>query len=177
VEYRNCQMLELPKGDFAFTIVRQFLFDAYAVVTLDALSRSSSKDIADIATKALKEAKYHIRHSGEWVIKLGDGTDDSHRRAQRAVDELWRFTVELFASDGIDRALMKEGVSIDLDSARSRWDSIVGDVFGRATLTTPADPPRPSSAKAGRAGVHTEFLGHMLAEMQIVARSHPGATW
>src|SRR4051812_37128838 len=102
VEFRNCQLVELPKGDFAFTIVRQFLFDVYAVVLLDALSASSNAELAAIAAKALKEAKYHVRHSGEWMLKLGDGTDESHRRAQRAVDELWRFTGELFAADDID---------------------------------------------------------------------------
>jgi ring-1,2-phenylacetyl-CoA epoxidase subunit PaaC len=175
VEFRNCQLVELPKGDFAFTIARQFLFDVYAVVLLDALSRSGNADVAAIAAKSLKEATYHVRHSGEWMLKLGDGTDESHRRVQRALDDLWRFTSELFAPDAIDRAMQEAGVAPELAGLRARWESLVRDVVERATLTLPADPPRP--AARGRAGVHTELLGHMLAEMQIVARSHPGAAW
>jgi ring-1,2-phenylacetyl-CoA epoxidase subunit PaaC len=177
VEFRNCQLVELPKGDFAFTIVRQFLFDVYAVVLLDALSASSNAELAAIAAKALKEAKYHVRHSGEWMLKLGDGTDESHRRAQRAVDELWRFTGELFAADDIDRAMLAAGVAPDITSLKSRWDELVRDVMSRATLTIPNDMPRYVGMRGGRVGAHTEFLGHLLAEMQIVARSHPGATW
>jgi ring-1,2-phenylacetyl-CoA epoxidase subunit PaaC len=177
VEFRNCQLVELPKGDFGFTIARQFLFDAYSVVLLDALSRSANADIAAIAAKSLKEAKYHIRHSGEWMLKLGDGTDESHRRVQRALDELWRFTPELFDADDIDRELSSTGVAPDLAALRPAWESIVRDVLARATLTLPNDAPAVGRTRRGRAGAHTEFLGHMLAEMQIVARSHPGATW
>ena len=175
VEFRNCQMVELPKGDFAFTIARQFLFDVYAVVLLDALARSSNADIAAIAAKSLKEAKYHVRHSGEWMLKLGDGTDESHRRVQRALDELWRFTGELFTPDAIDHAMQEKGVAPDLTALRATWETLVRDVVARATLTLPETAPRATAR--GRNGAHTEFLGHMLAEMQIVARSHPGATW
>ena len=177
VEFRNCQLVELPKGDFAFTIVRQFLFDVHAVVLLDALSTSGHAELAAIAAKALKEAKYHVRHSGEWVLKLGDGTPESHRRAQRAVDELWRFTGELFASDEIDRAMQDAGVGPDLSALKERWEGLVRDVMTRATLSVPNDAPRYAAMRGGRSGAHTEFLGHLLAEMQIVARSHPGATW
>ncbi len=178
IEFRNCQLVELPTGDFAYTIARQFLFDVYAVVLLDALSSSSSNaDVAAIAAKALKEAKYHVRHSGDWILKLGDGTDESHRRVQRAVDELWRFTGELFAADDVEREMRDAGVAPDLAALRPRWESLVRDVLERATLTVPHDVPRAPGARGGRAGAHTEFLGHMLAEMQIVARSHPGATW
>jgi ring-1,2-phenylacetyl-CoA epoxidase subunit PaaC len=175
VEFRNCQLVELPKGDFAFTIARQFLFDVYAVTLLDALSRSSNKEIAAIAAKSLKEAKYHVRHSGEWMLKLGDGTDESHRRVQRALDDLWRFTPELFNADDVDRAMLAAGVAPDLATLKTQWESLVRDVLDRATLTTPHDVPPP--LRGGRTGQHTETLGHMLAEMQIVARSHPGASW
>jgi ring-1,2-phenylacetyl-CoA epoxidase subunit PaaC len=175
VEFRNCQLVELPKGDFAFTIARQFLFDVYAVVLLDALTRSSNADIAAIAAKSLKEAKYHVRHSGEWMLKLGDGTDESHRRVQRALDELWRFTAELFTPDAIDRAMQAAGIGPDLAALRASWEALVRDVISRATLTLPESTPHATTR--GRTGAHTEFLGHMLAEMQIVARSHPGATW
>ena len=177
VEFRNCLLVELPKGDFAFTMARQFLFDVYAVVTLDALSRSTNGELAAIAAKSLKEAKYHVRHSGEWMLKLGDGTDESHRRVQRALDELWRFTPELFAADDVDRAMHGAGVAPDLAPLQAEWDRLVREVLDRATLTVPHDVPRLASMRGGRTGAHTEHLGHLLAEMQIVARSHPGATW
>jgi ring-1,2-phenylacetyl-CoA epoxidase subunit PaaC len=177
VDFRNCQLVELPKGDFAYTIARQFLFDVYAVVMLDALTASRHEELAAIAAKSLKEAKYHVRHSGEWMLKLGDGTEESHRRAQKALDDLWRFTGELFAADDIDRAMRDAGVAPDLAALRATWESLVGDVVDRATLTIPNDTPRAPGTRGGRTGAHTEFLGHMLAEMQIIARSHPGATW
>jgi ring-1,2-phenylacetyl-CoA epoxidase subunit PaaC len=177
VDFRNCQLAELPKGDFAYTVARQFLFDVYAVVMLDALSKSSNGELAAIAAKALKEAKYHVRHSGEWMLKLGDGTEESHRRVQHALDDLWRFTGELFAADAIDRAMQTAGVAPDLAALRLTWDGLVRDVLERATLTVPHDVPRAANARGGRSGAHTEFLGHMLAEMQIIARSHPGASW
>jgi ring-1,2-phenylacetyl-CoA epoxidase subunit PaaC len=177
VEFRNAQLVELPKGDFAFTIARQFLFDVYAVVLLDALSRSTHTELAAIAAKSLKEAKYHVRHSGEWMLKLGDGTEESHRRVQKAVDDLWRFTPELFAADDVDRAMLAEGVAPDLVALKGQWDALVRDVIDRATLTLPHDVPRAANARGGRTGAHTEYLGHMLAEMQIIARSHPGAKW
>jgi ring-1,2-phenylacetyl-CoA epoxidase subunit PaaC len=177
VEFRNAQIVELPKGDFAFTIVRQFLFDVHAVVLLDALSHSTDERVAAIAAKSLKEAKYHVRHSGEWMWKLGDGTDESHRRVQKAVDSLWRFTPELFAADAVDRAMLAGGIAPDLTALQVQWDALVRDVMDRATLTLPNDVPRVASTRGGRAGAHTEHLGHMLAEMQIIARSHPGAKW
>jgi ring-1,2-phenylacetyl-CoA epoxidase subunit PaaC len=176
VDFRNCQLVELPKGDFGFTIARQFLFDVHAVVLLDALSRSTSADVASIAAKAFKEAKYHVRHSGEWMLKLGDGTEESHRRVQQALDGLWRFTAELFAPDAIDVAVQQAGIAPDLAALHRTWDELVRDVISRATLTLPHDPPKPVM-RGGRTGAHTEYLGHMLAEMQIIARSHPGASW
>jgi ring-1,2-phenylacetyl-CoA epoxidase subunit PaaC len=177
VEFRCCQLVELPKGDFAFTMARQFLFDVYAVVLLDALSHSTNSGLAAIAAKSLKEAKYHVRHSGEWMLKLGDGTDESHRRAQRALDELWRFTPEMFALDDVDRAMRDAGVAPDLAQLQPEWKRLVREVIDTATLTLPHDVPRGSGTRGGRTGTHTEHLGHLLAEMQIVARSHPGATW
>lgn len=174
VEFRNALMVELPKGDFGFTMVRQFLFDAYSVLLLDALSRAPDERLAAIAAKCLKEDKYHVRHSSEWVVRLGDGTDESHARAQQALDELWRYTGELFESDAVDAALAAQGIAVDLDAIRARWRTMVADVMQRATLVVPADG---AMRRGGRRGRHTEHLGHMLAEMQIVARSHPGATW
>lgn len=176
-EFRNSQLVELPKGDFAFTVARQFLFDVYDVVLLEALTTSSNTELAAIAAKSLKEARYHVRHSGEWMIKLGDGTDESHRRVQTALDSLWRYTTELFATDAIDDELVQAGVAPDLAGLKPKWEALVRDVLQRATLTAPNDVPRPAGMRGGRSGAHTEHLGHLLAEMQIVARSHPGATW
>ena len=177
VEFRNCLLVEQPNGDFAFTIARQFLFDVHAVVMLDALSRSTSPEIAALGAKALKEAKYHVRHSGEWMLKLGDGTDESHRRVQRALDELWRFTPELFVADDVAARLAVQGIAPDLPALRTQWASIVRDVVDRATLTLPHDASHSPHLRGGRSGMHSEHLGHLLAEMQIVARTHPGAKW
>jgi len=177
VEFRNCQMLELPNGDFGLTMARQFLFDVFDVVLLEALTKSSNAELAAVAAKSLKEARYHVRHSGEWMLKLGDGTDESHRRVQRALDELWRFTPELFAMDDVDAELVHAGIAPDLAELKPKWESLVREVLDRATLTAPNDVPRPPRARGGRTGAHTEHLGHLLAEMQIVARSHPGASW
>ncbi|HYD52488.1 MAG TPA: 1,2-phenylacetyl-CoA epoxidase subunit PaaC [Gemmatimonadaceae bacterium] len=173
-EFRNVQLVELPRGDFGVTMVRQLLFDAYDVLFLEALQRSAYEDLAGIAAKAYKEARYHLRHSAEWVVMLGDGTGESHERAQRALDELWRYGPELFDMDEGDRALASAGIVPDLAPLEPRWRERVEEVFARATLAVPTGGFR---AKGGRRGVHTEHLGHLLAEMQIVARSHPGASW
>jgi ring-1,2-phenylacetyl-CoA epoxidase subunit PaaC len=175
IGFRNALLVELPTGDFAFTIARQFLFDAYSVLLWDALQKSPHHALAGIAAKALKEDKYHLRHSSEWMLKLGDGTAESHARVQTALDELWRFTGELFDSDAVDSAVREQGiVVVDHAALQSQWQALVADVIRRATL---ALPKAPSVATGGRTGRHTEFLGHMLSEMQIVARSHPGAKW
>lgn len=173
-EFRNLQLLELPRGDFGFTMVRLFLFSAFAYHHLEALARSTHRELAGIAAKAHKEARYHVRHSAEWVLRLGDGTEESHRRTQAALDECWPWTVELFSQDDVERALRAEGVAPDLEPMRAPWERMVTDHLAKATLTLPEGPARMTGGRTGR---HTEHLGHMLAEMQIVARSHPGATW
>lgn len=173
-EFRNVQLVELPKGDFGFTIVRQFLFDAYDAMLLESLQRSAQRELAGIAAKAYKEARYHLRHSAEWVVMLGDGTEESRRRAQHALDELWRFTGELFVTDGVEQAIVSARVGPDAASLRPRWLEQVGAVTARATLTLPSDGPM---ARGGRQGLHTEHMGYLLAEMQSVARAHPGASW
>jgi len=174
IDYRNLQMVELPKGDFAFTIVRQFLFSSFALLQMDALTKSSHPELAGIAAKAVKETKYHVRHSGQWVITLGDGTDESHDRAQRALDDLWRYTGEFFLSDDVERTVASEGVGLDPSTLEPAWRQQVEDVVRRATLMLPSST---YMQRGGRTGRHTEHLGHMLTEMQIVARSHPGAEW
>ncbi len=174
IEFRNIQLVELPKGDFAFTIARQFFFDALSVHLMDALQSSSDTRIAALAAKAVKEDRYHVRHSGDWMVKLGDGTEESHMRLQRAVDDLWRFTGEMFETDAVTDQLVAKRVTPDPSALRSKWDALVTDVLSRATIEKPADT---FFVSGGRSGRHTEHLGHMLAEMQIVARSHPGAEW
>ncbi|HEV8196298.1 MAG TPA: 1,2-phenylacetyl-CoA epoxidase subunit PaaC [Gemmatimonadales bacterium] len=173
-QFRNASIAELPRGDFGFTILRQFLFSAWAFHHLGALATSANAELGAVAAKALKETRYHVRHSSEWVLRLGDGTAESHRRAQAALDELWPWTGELFWQDEVDAELRTAGVAPDLEPLRAPWEAMVGDVLARATLTLPAGPMRMSGGRRGR---HTEHLGHMLAEMQIVARSHPGAKW
>jgi ring-1,2-phenylacetyl-CoA epoxidase subunit PaaC len=174
IEFRNAQIVELPNGDFAATIVRQFLFDAWDVLVLERLTASSNATLAGIAAKALKEAKYHLRHSAEWVRMLGDGTTESHQRAQRALDELWPYTTELFLTDDIDRSVAASGAGTDADGLRPAWRQMVDRVFGEATLTIPKDGFTP---RGGRTGRHTEHLGRMLSDMQSLARAHPGASW
>jgi ring-1,2-phenylacetyl-CoA epoxidase subunit PaaC len=173
-DFRNCLLVEQPNGDFAATIARQFLFDAWSVLHLDALAKCGHAGLAALAAKSLKEDAYHLRHSSEWMLRLGDGTAESHERMQRALNDLWRFTGELFESDAIDAAVARHGIAVDRDAIRARWNEVVADVARRATLTLPAEPPM---ATGGRTGRHSEYLGHMIAEMQIVARSHPGASW
>lgn len=174
IDYRNLQIVELQKGDYAFTIVRQFFFDVFSYHLLEQLQKSSHPEIAGIAAKGFKEVRYHVRHSSEWVLRLGDGTAVSHDRTQKAVNELWRFTGEMFQADDVDREMAAAGIGADLDTMKPKWETIVRDVLMRATLTIPDEPV---AMTGGRRGRHTEALGHMLAEMQIVARSHPGAEW
>lgn len=175
VEFQNCRLVELPIGDFGFTIARQFLFDAYSVHLLDALTRSSHADLAALAARALKEDRYHLRHSAEWVVRLGDGTEESHGRVATAFEECWRFTGELFTPDAVDDAMLSEGIGADLGVVRERWLETVREVLGRATLELPAGEGAPPP-NVGR-GAHTEHLGHLLAVMQSTARAHPGASW
>jgi ring-1,2-phenylacetyl-CoA epoxidase subunit PaaC len=174
IDYRNVQMVELPNGDYALTIVRQFLFDVFSYHVLEKLQSSSNTELAGIAAKGFKEVRYHVRHSSEWVVRMGDGTEESHERAQKALNHLWRFSAEMFQPDDVDREMIAAVGAPDLESIKPQWEKVVREVFARATLTVPDDPP---AMTGGRKGRHTEHLGHMLAEMQIVARSFPGAQW
>ena len=174
VHFRNALLVELPKGDFAFTIVRQFLFGAFALHQWDALTRSAHEELAGIAAKALKESRYHVRHAGEWILKLGDGTAESHERAQSALDDLWRYTGELFLPDDVDHTLTAARIAVSPETLESAWRTQVQEVLSQATLRVPEVS---WMQRGGRQGRHTEHLGHMLADMQIVARSFPGASW
>jgi ring-1,2-phenylacetyl-CoA epoxidase subunit PaaC len=174
IDYRNALIVELPNGDFAFTIVRQLLVAVHAVLLLDQLQRSRHGALAGIAAKACKEARYHARHCADWVLKLGDGTPESHQRAQHALDELWRYTGELFDTDDREQRLVAAGIAVDASALADPWRAQVIRVVTEATLRVPGDAVM---QRGGRRGRHTEHLGHVLAEMQIVARSFPGARW
>lgn len=171
-QFRNLLMLEQPKGDFAHTIARLFLHSAFLHPWWQAAMSSTDATLAAIAAKAEKEVAYHLRHSGEWLIRLGDGTEESRRRAADALDRLWRFTGEMFAADDAD--LVARGVLPDAASLRPQWEATVARVLAEATLDRPKDGWMQTG---GRRGVHTEPLGHMLAVMQHLQRAYPGATW
>jgi ring-1,2-phenylacetyl-CoA epoxidase subunit PaaC len=173
-QFRNLLLLEQPNGDFAATIARLFLHSAFLLPWWHAAMRSSDATLAAIAAKAEKEVAYHLRHAGEWLVRLGDGTEDSHRRAAEALDRLWRFTGEMFAPDAAEASLVEAGVLPDPAAIRPEWDATVARVLDLATLPRPQDGWMQTG---GRRGVHTEHLGHMLAVMQHLQRAHPGATW
>jgi ring-1,2-phenylacetyl-CoA epoxidase subunit PaaC len=172
--FRNLLLVEQPNGDFALTIARQVLYSALMHPFWRALAGSRDETLAAIAAKAEKESAYHLRHAGEWLIRLGDGTEESHRRAQDAVDELWPYTGEMFATDAATEALVAEGIAVDVARLRPEWEKTVADLLARATLTRPADG---WMQEGGRHGHHSEHLGHLLAEMQYLQRAYPGAVW
>jgi ring-1,2-phenylacetyl-CoA epoxidase subunit PaaC len=173
-EFFNPKMVELPNKDFAFTIARQFLLDAFHVPFYEALTKSTDNQLAAIAAKALKEVKYHLRHSSMWIKRLGDGTEESHQRIQKAFDDLWMYTGELFEENEIDQILQKEGIAVDLKPVKNQWDATVNEVLAEATLKRPED----GWMQTGRLnGIHTEHLGYILAEMQFLPRAYPDAKW
>lgn len=172
--FRNALLVERPNGDFGQTLMRQFLFDAWHHVMLTALIRSSEPRVAEIAAKALKEVSYHLERSGDLVIRLGDGTAESHGRMQRALDDAWSYVGELFIADETDRAMAEAGIAPDPGSLKGEWEALVGEVLREATLKVPSSS---YVHKGGRRGVHTEHLGYILADMQFLQRAYPGATW
>jgi ring-1,2-phenylacetyl-CoA epoxidase subunit PaaC len=174
LDYRNALIVELPKGDFGFTIARQFLFSAYSLVLTEALKRSKNTELGGLADKMHKESRYHVRHSGDWMLRLGDGTEESHQRIQNSVNELWRYAGELFMTDEVEQRLVAAGIAVDSSKLEAPWRAQVDDVLRRAGVTTPSVN---WMQRGGRFGRHTEHLGHMLAEMQILQRQHPGASW
>ena len=177
-EFRNALLCEQPNGDYAETMARQFLFDHWHRLALKAMEGSRDERVAAIAAKASKEVAYHVERSTDWVIRLGDGTAESHARMQRALDRLWPYTGELFAADAIDDALVAAGIAADAPALRAPWLATVERVLGEATLTLPTGTfMHGSRGRGGRQGVHTEHLGHLLAEMQFLQRAYPGARW
>ena len=173
-EFRNAMLAELPKGDFACTMVRQLLFATYASMLYEGMTASTDADLAAIAGKAEKEMAYHARHAGEWVVRLGDGTEESHKRAQEAVNLLWPYAHELFQTDAVDQAMIDAGVLPDAAAFKAEWQDEIEAVLKRATLSLPDDDWMPSG---GRSGQHTEHLAYLLAEMQVLPRTYPDAKW
>ncbi len=166
--WRNCLIMELPNGDFAFSIARLLLVSAFVDPLWRASMVSSDLTVAAVAAKAEKETAYHLRHAGEWLIRLGDGTDESHRRAQAAIDSLWPYTGELFEAPAAD------SVFPDPSTLRDTWTETVDNILSRATLVRPPDGWMQSGGRCGR---HTEHLGYLLVEMQFLQRAYPGASW
>ena len=173
-EWRNLLLLEQPNGDFAKTMARQFFFDQFQYLQFEALSVSSDERLAAIAAKSLKEIVYHRRHSTDWILRLGDGTAESHEKMQTAIDELWGFVPEMFEMDATDEALLAAGIGIDVARLRPAWDAAVNAILAEATLARPEDS---LSVRGSREGKHSEHLGYLLAEMQFLQRAYPDAKW
>jgi ring-1,2-phenylacetyl-CoA epoxidase subunit PaaC len=173
-EFRNLLLVEQEKGDFAETIARQFYFDTWHLAMLEKLRDSNDVKIRAIAEKAAKEVRYHLQRSTDWVIRLGDGTDESKLRMQAAIDLLWIYTGEMFEMDAVDQEMLNCGVGVDLSAIREHWMEHVGKVLNQATLTMPAST---WMQRGGKQGIHTERLGYILSEMQTMQRSHPGLQW
>ena len=173
-EYRNLLICELPVGDFACTMARQVLFDSFTRPYLERLAKSSDLRIAAIASKAVKESRYHLARSREWVLRLGDGSDESHAKIQQAFDALWGYTAEMFRMSDDEKALLASGITVDRSALRGDWEAEIGGLLTEATLTLPAGE---WTISGGRDGVHTEFHGRLLAEMQFMQRAYPGLDW
>ncbi|MDG2285344.1 MAG: phenylacetate-CoA oxygenase subunit PaaC [Alphaproteobacteria bacterium] len=174
LDWRNTMLVEQPNGDFAVTIARQFLFDCHHHALLSILVNAGDEKVAAIAAKALKEVTYHRRHSGEWLIRLGDGTEESHERAQTALDQLWGYTHELFEADAVDLDMAARDIGVDPADLKPAWDTMIDTMLAEATLRRPANG---WSIRGGRQGLHSEHLGYILAEMQFLPRAYPDARW
>lgn len=173
-EFFNTLLSEQPNNDFAFTVVRQFFSDAFDLCFLEALKGSRDEMLAALAVKGHKEVAYHFRHTSAWVERLGDGTEESNSRIRNAVNELWRFTDELFEMNSVDEIMIGEKVAVDLSAIKPQWEKTVNEVFQRATLKK---PDTVFQQRGSRDGKHTEYLGYLLAEMQHLHRSIPGVKW
>ncbi len=174
MDFRNLMITEQPNGDFGKTMMRQFFFSTYCYFLYQQLTKSKDATIAAFAEKSLKEVTYHVRHTSEWIIRLGDGTEESHERVQEAADELWMYTGEMFTADEVDELMLKSGIGADLDKVKQEWANLVNDIFKKATLKVPSGSYMITGSKKGK---HTEHLGFLLAEMQFLPRAYPGASW
>ena len=173
-EFYNTLLSERPNGHFGDTVARNFLQDAFFYHVYTALQNSKNETIAAHATKSLKEITYHLRHSGEWIIRLGDGTEESKQKIQTSLNDLWIYTGDLFEMNEVDELLIKEGVAVDLNMVKKEWDKTIDEVLIKATLQRPED----GYMQTGRLdGIHSEHLGHLLSEMQYLQRAYPDAKW
>jgi len=173
-EFKNALLIEQPNVDWAQTILRQFFFSQYQYLIFDQLQHSKDKQLAAIAEKSLKEITYHLRWSSEWVIRLGDGTEESHRRMQKAIDELWRYTGELFEASNYELEAMKDGFGVAVSQLKDEWMNKVKEIFSEATLSI---PEKTFMQTGGKEGKHTEHLGYILTELQYMQRAYPGCEW
>lgn len=173
-EFTNLLIHELDNGDFAFTMARQYFIDVYSLAYMEALQSSSDETLSAIAAKAVKESRYHLRRSYDWMLRLGDGTQESRERMQRAVNELWGYVPELFEMDELEQALADAGIGVDAAALKAEWQRSVRAALAEATLDEPASE---WSVRGGRQGIHTEALGHMLSDMQFMQRAYPGLQW
>ena len=173
-DFTNLLIHELPGGDFAFALARQYLVDEFSLAFMERLQDSSDETLAAIAAKAVKECRYHLRRSHDWMLRLGDGTEESHRRLQRAVDDLWGYTSELFELDELEQELAAAGVAVDSPTLKADWEKSVRATFSEATIDLPESD---WSVRGGREGLHTEHLGHMLSDLQFMQRAYPGLEW
>jgi ring-1,2-phenylacetyl-CoA epoxidase subunit PaaC len=174
-DFRCCLLVEQPmKHDFGAEMARLLFYSAYSVPLMEAMSESRDQTLAEIAAKSLKEVRYHLEHAIDWVIRLGDGTEESHRRMQNGLEEMWPYAGELFTSDPVTDAMVRASIGADPERLKLAWDRLVGETLTMATLVLPT---RPFQQSAGRRGRHSEHLGYLLAEMQYVHRLHPGARW
>ena len=173
-EFRNFLLIEQPNGHFGDSITKLVLFDAFYLPLLEALVQCGDKRVAEIAARAEKEIRYHLRHNTQWLVRLGDGTEESHERVQASVDNLWQYTGEMFAADDVDRIFAEEFDGPNLDAIHAEWQANIAAICAEATLAMPEDAWMASGGKAGR---HSEHFGYMIAEMQHLQRTYPGATW
>jgi len=173
-EFKNCLLVEQPKGDWAQTILRQFLFSQYQYLLFEQLQHSKNEQLAAIAEKSLKEVTYHLRWSSEWVIRLGDGTEESHTRMRNAINELWRYTGEMFEAASYELRAANEGFGVDVLNLKEQWLSKVKEIFSEATFTI---PEKIFMQTGGKQGKHTEHLGFILTELQYMQRAYPGCEW
>jgi len=173
-DYSNALLVEQPNGDFAHTMIRQFLFDAYRLPLFEELQNSADDQLSAIAEKSLKETKYHLKHSSEWIIRLGDGTVESHQRTQNALNTLWRYTQELFFENDNDKKLQEKKVVPPMEHIFNKWTKTVNTIFQHATLDIPQNGWQ---YQGGRVGRHSEHLGYILTELQYMQRTYPNMKW
>ena len=174
MEYRNVLLTEMPNKDWGYSMAKLFFYSAFAKLFYEKLMQSKDETLAAIGEKSLKEVKYHLRFSSEWLIRLGDGTEESHARAQKAIDDVWMFTGEMFTMNDAEKDLAEQGIAVDTTALKSDWDGIVDEVLEEATLKRPESNWMQSGGKQGQ---HSEYMGHILSEMQYMQRRYPDCQW